>query len=125
MDEAKKGISASKEKMSEAEGDLSIVSKELAADLKTKGDLHQTCVEKASTFEAETQSRGEELKALATAKNIIKEATGAALDQVSFVQVSRSALASSTDLHHYEAVRLIRDLARKENSGALMQLASR
>ena len=47
------------------------------------------------------------------------------MDQVSFVQVSHSALASSIDLHQYEAVRLIRDLARKENSGAMMQLASR
>jgi len=124
-DEAQKGIAESGEKKSTADGDLTTTAKELSADVKTKGDLHQTCVEKASTFEAETQSRGEELKALATAKKIIKEATGAALDQVSFVQVSRSALASSTDLHHYEAVRLIRDLARKENSGALMQLASR
>jgi len=122
MDEAKKGIAESSEKKSTAEGDLDVTSKELAEDVKAKGTLHQDCMSKATTFESETKSRGEELKALATAKEIIREAT--ALDQVSFVQVARSALRSGKDLHKYEAVRLIRDLARKQNSGALVQLAS-
>merc|ERR1719491_1012106 len=80
---------------------------------------------KASAFEAETKSRGEELQALATAKKIIIEATGAAaLDQVAFVQVSSAQLTSGQDLHKYEAVRFIRDLAHKQHSGALVQLAS-
>merc|ERR1740139_1728609 len=80
---------------------------------------------RASAFEAETNSRGEELKALATAKRIIEESTGgAALGQVSFVQVSRSMLTSAQDLNRYEAVRLVRDLAHKHNSDALVQLAS-
>jgi len=78
---------------------------------------------KASEFEAETRSRGEELGALAKAKAVIKEATGAALDQVSFVQ--RTSISSGRDLHRYEVVRLIRDLARKYNSGSLVQLASK
>merc|ERR1719491_299921 len=80
---------------------------------------------KASAFEAETKSRGEELQALATAKKIIIEATGAAaLDRVAFVQVSSAQLTSGQDLHKYEAVRFIRDLAHKQHSGALVQLAS-
>merc|ERR1712226_757114 len=37
-----------------------------------------------------------------------------------FIQV-----ASSRDLHRYEAVRLVRDLARKDGSGSLAQLAQR
>jgi len=45
------------------------------------------------------------------------------LDQMSFVQ--RSLITSGRDLHRYEAVRLIRDLARKYNSGSLVQLASK
>merc|ERR1719343_1848994 len=77
-------------------------------------------MERATTFEAETHSRGEELAALTKAEAIIKEAT--ALDQVSFVQ--RSLLTSGRDLHRYEAVRLIRDLGRTHHSGALVQLAS-
>merc|ERR1719253_1594656 len=80
----------------------------------------------ADEFQLETKSRGEELTALATAKNILKEALGgAALDQVSFIQLSRSNLYTGADLAKFEAVRFIRDLARKENSVALAQLASR
>merc|ERR1719410_184543 len=81
---------------------------------------------KASSHEAETKSRAEELKALAEAKKIIQEATGgAALVQASFLQTERSQLTSGTDLASLQVVRLIRDLARKQGSGALMQLASK
>merc|ERR1719171_1932063 len=77
----------------------------------------------AEDFEAETKSRGEELKALATAKKIIVEATSGAADQsYSFVQV---AMASGADLANFEAVRFVRDLAQKHKSAALAQLASR
>merc|ERR1719247_2146845 len=77
----------------------------------------------AEDFEAETKSRGEELKALATAKKIIVEATSGAQDvSYGFVQVSMS---SGADLANFEAVRLIRDLAQKQKSTALAQLASR
>merc|ERR1719414_2166677 len=124
MEEAKKGIAESSEKKATAEGDLKVTSKELAADVEAKGSLHQDCLSKASAFEAETKSRGEELKALATAKEIIEKATGGAFGQLSLVQVGRSTLASGKDLHRYEAVRIIRDLARKHHSAALVQLAS-
>jgi hypothetical protein len=125
LDKAKKGIAGSTEKKSTAAGDLQVTSKELAEDLKAKGSVHQDCMAKASAFQAETLSRGEELKALAQAKQIIQEATGgAALDQVSFIQLARLSISSGKDLHRYEAVRLVRDLARKQQSSALVQLAS-
>merc|ERR1719491_2260502 len=126
MAEAKKGIAVSSEKKATAEGNLDVTSKELAEDLKAKAALHQDCMSKASAFEAETKSRGEELTALAKAKQIIEEATGgsAGLDQTSFVQLSRSKLTSGAELHRYEAVRLVRNLAREQHSGALVQLAS-
>merc|ERR1719171_2963278 len=77
----------------------------------------------AEDFEAETKSRGEELKALATAKKIIVEATSGAQDiSYSFVQVSMS---TGTDLANFEAIRFVRDLAQKQKSTALAQLASR
>merc|ERR1719331_3422820 len=77
----------------------------------------------AEDFEAETKSRGEELKALATAKKVIVEATSGAQEQsYSFVQMSMS---SGADLANFEAVRLVRDLAQKHRSTALAQLASR
>merc|ERR1740121_2919063 len=56
------------------------------------------------------------LKAMAEAKKVIKEATGAA----SFVQ-----LASISGSSDQEVVRMVRDLARKDGSTALAQLASR
>merc|ERR1719311_2026815 len=83
---------------------------------------------KAQEFEAETNSRDEELKALAEAKKVISESTGGAeaqtygLEQVSLLQLTRSQLASGAD---NQAVRFIRDLARRHNFPELAQLASR
>merc|ERR1711981_415495 len=106
-----------------AEGDLEVTSKDLAEDEKDLATLHQDCMTGAEDFEAETKSRGEELKALATAKKIITETTSGAQDQsYSFVQVSMS---SGADLANFEAARLVRDLAQKQHSPALAQLASR
>jgi len=115
--EAKKGKAQSEEKKAVAEGDLDVSSKDLAEDTKALGGLHQDCMTKAQDFEAETKSRGEELAALAKAKEIIIEATGGA---ASFLQVSEAA--GSTGV---EAVRIVRSLAQKHKSQALAQLASR
>merc|ERR1719444_341856 len=126
MDKAKKNLAASQEGKATATGDLDATSKDLAADIASKDGLHQECMNGAEEFELSTKSRGEELNALATAKKIILEATGGAagqsygLNQVSFLQLS-----SSADLSKAEAVRFIRDLARKSKSAALAQLASR
>jgi len=114
---ARAGISASTERGATAKGDLEATSRDLAADEASKASLHHDCMTKASTFEAETKSRGEELKALAEAKQVIQEATGAS---ASFLQLSQSASTASP-----EVVRMVRDLARKEGSGALAQLALR
>jgi len=113
--EAKAGISESSEKKATAEGDLGVTSKELAEDVKAKATLHHDCMSRAETFEAETKSRGEELNALAKAKQIIREATSAA----SFLQTgaSDSAIAQS--------VKFVRDLAGKQHSSALAQLAAK
>jgi len=115
-DEAAKAKAASEEAKATAEGDLDVTSKGLAEDTKALAELHHNCMTKASDFEAETTSRGEELKALATAKKIIIEATS--LAQVSFIQTS----ARSGDS---EAVRFVRHLAQKQSSSLLAQLASR
>jgi len=125
MDDAKKGKAAAEEAHAVAEGDLSVTTKDLDEDETTIKTLHQDCMTGADDFQAETKSRGEELKALAEAKKILKDAAGGAAAQTySFVQV-RSGLTTGTDLANFEAVRFIRDLARKENSVDLAQLASR
>merc|ERR1719330_202998 len=119
---AKKNLAGSAERKATADGDLKVTSKELASDQEVKGSLHQTCMSRAEEFEVETKSRGEELKALAEAKRIIKEATGSS---ASFLQVDRSRLASRAELADFEAIRVVRDLARTQQSIALAQLASR
>merc|ERR1719191_310652 len=86
---------------------------------------------KAEDFEAAVKSRGEELKALVEAKKAIAETTSGAeslsygLNQVSFFQRSSSQISSGSDLARYEAVRFVRDLAKKHHSTELTQLASR
>merc|ERR1719456_1532076 len=126
MDAAKKDLAASQESKATATGALEVTEKDLAEDIATKATLHQDCMSAAEEFELATKSRGEELNALATAKKIIQEATGGAAEQsYSLVQVSFLQVASGADLAKFEAVRFIRDLARKSKAPALAQLASR
>jgi len=124
-DSAAKGLAASGENKATAQGDLGVTSNSLAEDQKTLGETHQDCMTKAEEFEVETKSRGEELKALAMAKKAVSEmASGGA----SFLQEdssSRSSLSTRADLANFEAVRFVRDLARKQSSPMLAQLASR
>jgi len=68
LDESKKELAEAGEIQAGAEGDLAVTSKALAEDVAALADLHQNCMTKAQDFEAETTSRGEELKALAMAK---------------------------------------------------------
>jgi chromosome segregation ATPase len=129
MDAAKKALAESQEKKANAEGDLANTQKDLDEDVKAKAQLHQDCMSAAEEFELATKSRGEELKALAMAKKVIKESTGgadgAAEQTYGFNQLSFMQLSSSADLAKSEAIRFIRDLARKNKSPALAQLASR
>jgi hypothetical protein len=119
LDSAKKGIAASSEKKAIAEGDLEVTSKDLSAATSTLATTHHDCMTRASDFEAETKSRSDELGAIAQAKKIIEEATGASMAQVSFLQVERQTPTN------FQAVRFVRDLARKMHAPALAQLASR
>ncbi|CAK0887091.1 unnamed protein product [Prorocentrum cordatum] len=119
MDDAKKGLAASQGAKATAEGDLAATSKDLQADQDAKATLHSNCMEKAEDFEAEVKSRGEELKALATAKKAIEEATAGAEEQ-SYSLFQTAAEASSTGS---EVVRAVRRLAESYNSSSLAQLA--
>merc|ERR1719262_2115518 len=123
MAAAKKSLDESAETKAKAEGDLSATTKDLNADTKALADLHHECMTTANDFEMETKSRGEELAAIAKAKQIIIEATS--LSQVSLLQVSKARLTTGQGLSQYEAVRFFRDLAKKQNSPALAQLANR
>jgi len=126
MDKAKKALADNQEKKAGAEGDLEVTTKDLAAYEKSLTDLHHDCMTKATDFEDETKSRGEELEALATAKKIIIEATSGGdgaekqtygLAQVSFLQIDGSATQG--------ALRVLQRLAFQRKSPALAQLAQR
>jgi len=127
MDRAKKGNAACEEKKAEAEGDLEVTNKALAEDMQQLAETHQECMTKATDFEAETASRGEELKVIAQAKKIIIEATGGAASQTySFLQMAaKSQLRTSADLGNMEAVKAVRKLAQTFHSAAFAQLANR
>merc|ERR1719272_1674107 len=124
MNKAKKNLGASNEAQATAEGDLAVTTKDLNADTSTLATLHQDCMSGAEDFEAETKSRGDELKALATAKKVITETTSGAAGQ-SYLETSFLQMSSGADLANFEAVRFVRDLAQKEKAPALTQLASR
>jgi len=83
--------------------------------------------DKATDFEAEVASRGEELKALAEAKKIITEMTGGAAGQTySFFQMAaHSRLRTRADLANFEAVKYVQKLSENLHSSALSQLANR
>lgn len=127
LDAAKKGLAESQEHKSVAEGDLATTTADLEADRKAKEELHHECMSGAQDYEEQAKSRNEELTALQQAKKVIKESTGGATEQTyglnqedSFVQ-----LTSRADLTKFEAVRFVRDLAKRHHSTVLAQLASR
>jgi len=152
MEDAKKALLEAKQTKANAEGDLGVASKSLAEDEKTHANLHQDCFQGAQDFEAATKSRAEELRALSEAKKALLEATGgagaityggeaqAAIAGASLLQLASfgagagasssrtggsNALRTVADLANFEAVRLVRDLARRLQSTALSQLAMR
>jgi len=128
--DAKKALGASGEKKANAEGEHGMSSKELKSDTNGLADLNQDCMTKARNHEAADKSRGEEVEALAAAKKAIAEMSSGAesisYGASSFLQVERTKLTSRSDLVNFEAVRLVRDLARRNgNDAALTQLAQR
>merc|ERR1719428_2711329 len=130
LDKTEKKKAETAETKAVAQGDLSVVTKALNEDIQQLADTHHDCMTKAQDFEAEMQSRGEELKAIAEAKKIITEMTGGAgsqtyslaqEDEASFLQVS---LKTHSDAS-FEAVRRIEALAHRLHSTVLAQLAQR
>jgi len=125
LDATKKSLAVAKESKAEAEGDTDINKKDLDEDVVTLQQLHHDCMTKAQDFEEEVKSRGEELKAIATAKKIvIEETSGGAFNQESFLQVKGSDVQTQGD-QASQAAHFVRKLAKKEHSAALNQLAQR
>merc|ERR1719238_1748864 len=119
LGQAKTTKAEAEETKGTAEGDVAVTTADLNEDTKTLAGIHHDCMSKASEFEADVKSRGEELKALAQAKKIIIEATS--LAQTSFLQVS----VETGALPGMDVVRKIRAAAKTMHAPELAQLASR
>merc|ERR1719313_2105178 len=88
MDDTKADKAAAEEVKASSEGELEITKKAVADAQEALHTIQMDCMEKASDHEITLKGRAEELKALATAKKIIQQAT--ALQQVSLIQLSAS-----------------------------------
>jgi len=131
MAEAKSNKAKAQEVKAVASGDLTVTKKDLGDDKETVANLDSDCQSKAEDHETSTKGRAEELKALAVAKKAIASMTGGAQGrQYGFLQLDNSqhagaAVATRADLANLEVVNVVRQLAKKEKSAALMQLAGR
>jgi len=142
LDKAKGAKAEAAELKATAEGSLSVQKSDLSEDKADLQSLHSDCMGRASDYEEEMRSRGEEMKALAEAKKVISEATGGAEKQTygeeggdeaqvaSFLQTKQQrrqqgSSASASGLAGLRAMHVVRQLARKQDSGMLAQLASR
>jgi cell division protein FtsL len=124
MDDEKAAKAEASEGKATAEGDLEETVKMLKDTKESLSTASGSCMTTASDHEATVIARNEELKAIATARKILEETTGGAEGQTySLFQVSR--LQSHADLAGLEVVQLVKQLARKQHSTALAQLASR
>jgi hypothetical protein len=135
--EAKSNKASSQETKAVAEGDLAVTQKDLADDEESLKNLESDCAAKGDDHEVSTKGRAEELQALGEAKKVISSMTGDAAGRVysaaSLLQLDseeqRNSLSASistrSDLANVEVVNVVRDLAKKQGSAALTQLANR
>jgi len=121
LDEEKSAIAEATQGKSEAEGDLSMTNKDLAAATQNLATVHGDCLTVAADHEATVAARAEELKVIATAKKILEESTAGAVSQsYSLLQIKNSA-----DLKNNEVVAAVKKLAKEHSSVKLAQLASK
>jgi len=128
---AQTAMAKSGEEKSSAEGALAAASGDLSGDKASLDELTRGCAAYADDYAAEKQSRSEELEAVKVALKALSEKTGGAgtvvYGSASLLQersARRSSLSTGADLANFEAVRLVRELARKTSSRALAQLAA-
>merc|ERR550537_1443156 len=91
LDGTKKAKAAAEEEKATAEGELAATQKALAEDESSLHDLQENCMVKATAYDEEKVSRAGELEALAKAKQILEDTTGAAAARTySFLQIHSS-----------------------------------
>merc|ERR1719407_467435 len=127
--ETKKAKAAAEEAKATAEGELETAAKNLADDETHLKDLQQECMTASEEDTESKKSRAEELEALATAKKILEEKTGAAADRAySFLQIGTvSKAGSKTKVKEVKqhVLDLLQSLAKKNDDKQLSLLAQR
>jgi len=111
--------SASEEAKHTAEGDLSLTKDALAGDEAYLSDLKHDCAAKSDEWSQRQKDAGEEMEAIAKAKEILESGVKA------FVQISTTVRRSTDESNKREQVsRLLKKLSQTSHSFALSQLAS-
>merc|ERR1719163_2332011 len=127
--ETKAAKAAAEEAKAVAEGELETASKNLADDETHLKDLQQECMTASEEDTESKESRAEELEALATAKKILEEKTGAASDRAySFIQigtVSKAGSKTKAKQVKQEILDLLQGLAEKNGDKQMSLLAQR
>merc|ERR1719258_417935 len=125
--ETKAAKAAAEEAKATAEGELETASKNLADDEAHLKDLQQECMTASEEDTESKKSRAEELEALATAKKILEEKTGAASDRAySFLQIGTvSKAGTKTKEVKQHILDLLQGLAQKNGDKQLSLLAQR
>jgi len=121
LNQEKSALAAATEGKAVAAGDLAVTSKDLAASEASLKTTSTTCMTVAADHEATVAARNQELAVIAEAKKVLQETTsGGEAQSYGFMQLS-----SRTDLKNNEVVAVVKNLAKKQHSAALAQLASR
>merc|ERR1719182_1139781 len=127
--ETKSAKAAAEEAKATATGELETASKNLSDDETHLKDLQQECMTASEEDTESKKSRAEELEALATAKKILEEKTGAAADRAySFLQIGTvSKAGTKTKLKEVKqhVLDLLQSLAQKNDDKQLSLLAQR
>jgi chromosome segregation ATPase len=119
LDDTKHHKAAAEEDKANGEGDLKVATTDMNADQSSLSSLQTDCMVKASDHQSNVDDRKEDLKALAAAKKIILEKTGAAADRAySFLQLKSRADDFS------EVVSALKTLSKQNKDFSLSLLSS-
>merc|ERR1719183_2240401 len=123
LSEATLTRSTTEEELNTAKSSLSETKTTLAADEKYLEELKQSCTTKATEWASRQKQAAEETAAIQKAKDILSEGVKVFL-QTSSRTRRQSETEESLDARS-QVVRILKKMAKKENSYALAQLASR
>merc|ERR1719359_1671477 len=104
--------------MSDASEELATTEKTLDADTKYLQELRMSCSKKAEEWEQRQKDAGEEMAAIAKAKEILTEGVKA------FLQVSSTLKTKDDDIVRNQVAALLKKIAKKTPAFALTQLVS-